>query len=74
MARISLSVDVLLQLTGTGVTRKYQGHAVGIYKLQESCALHVSSGKGTYIISYGNDGVHRTVTLLLSYYSLHSAS
>ena len=36
---------------GTGVTGKYQGHAVGIYKLQESCALHVSTWGLSKLIS-----------------------
>ena len=46
-----LSVDVLLQLAGTDVTRKYQGHAIGIYKFQESCALHVSTWGLSKLIS-----------------------
>ena len=36
---------------GTDVTGKYQGHAVGIYKLQESCALHVSTWGLSKLIS-----------------------
>lgn len=48
---LHLHVDVLLQLTGTDVTRKYQGHIVGIDKLQESCTLHVSTWGLSKLIS-----------------------
>ena len=48
---ISKVFTCVYKLMFVDVTWKYQGHIVGIYKLQVSCAMHVSTGGMPELIS-----------------------